>query len=657
MRRRACWATTRDVDSDPLTAVLVDGPTHGTLVLDADGSLLYTPDANYNGSDTFSYKANDGALDSNVATVTITVAAVNDAPVAVDDAYATDEDVPLSIAAAGVLGNDTDVDGDPLTAVLVDRSRSWDVDVERQTVRSATRRTRTTTAVDTLQLQGQRRLGGLERGDRDDHGRRRSTTLRWRWTTRTATDEDVPLSVPAAGVLGNDTDVDGDPLTAVLVAGPAHGTLTLDGRRFVRVHAGRELQRQRQVHLQGQRRGLGLERGRRDDHGRGGQRRSGGGGGRVRDGRRRSAEHCGGGRAGQRHRRRRRPAARRCWSMVPLMGRWPWAADGSFSYTPDANYNGSDTFSYKANDGALDSNVAGRDDHGRGGQRRSGGGGGRYATDEDVPLSIAAAGVLGNDTDVDGDPLTAVLVMVPLMGRWPWAADGSFVYTPDANYNGTDTFSYKANDGALDSNVAVVTITVTAVNDAPVAVEDAYATDEDVPLSIAAAGVLGNDTDVEGDPLTAVLVDGPAHGTLALDADGSFSYTPDANYNGSDSVQLQGQRRGLGFERGDRDDHGRRRSMTLRWRWTTRTATDEDAPLSVAAAGVLGNDTDVEGDPLTAVLVDGPAHGTLALGADGSFELHPGRELQRYRHVHLQGERWGLGLERGGRDDHGRGGE
>ena len=98
-----------------LTAVLVSGPAHGTLTLNADGSFTYTPAANFNGTDSFTYKANDGAADSNVATVTSRSTAVNDAPVAVNDSYTTNEDTPLiDRRAPGVLANDTDVDGDPL---------------------------------------------------------------------------------------------------------------------------------------------------------------------------------------------------------------------------------------------------------------------------------------------------------------------------------------------------------------------------------------------------------------------------------------------------------------------------------------------------------------------------------------------------------------
>ena len=82
VRQPGCWATTATSTAIALTAVLVSGPAHGTLTLNADGSFTYTPDANYNGTDSFTYKANDGTADSNVATVTLTVTAVNDAPAA-----------------------------------------------------------------------------------------------------------------------------------------------------------------------------------------------------------------------------------------------------------------------------------------------------------------------------------------------------------------------------------------------------------------------------------------------------------------------------------------------------------------------------------------------------------------------------------------------
>ena len=140
--------------------------------------------------------------------------------------------------------------------------------------------------------------------------------------------------------------------------------------------------------------------------------------------------------------------------------------------------------------------------------------------------------MLTNDTDVDGDALNAMLVSGPAHGSLTLNADGSFTYTPTANYNGPDSFTYKANDGQADSNVATVSINVGAVNDAPVASADSIAATEDTP---ARGNVLTNDTDVDGDALNAILVSGPAHGSLTLNADGSFTYTPAANYNGPDS--------------------------------------------------------------------------------------------------------------------------
>ena len=109
-------ANDTDADGNTLTAAVVSGPSHGTLTLNANGSFTYTPAAGYHGADSFTYKANDGAADSNVATVSLTINAVNHAPVAVNDSYSLNQDTVLSVAAPGVLANDTDADGNTLTA-------------------------------------------------------------------------------------------------------------------------------------------------------------------------------------------------------------------------------------------------------------------------------------------------------------------------------------------------------------------------------------------------------------------------------------------------------------------------------------------------------------------------------------------------------------
>lgn len=88
-----------------------------------------------------------------------------------------------------------------------------------------------------------------------------------------------------------------------------------------------------------------------------------------------------------------------------------------------------------------------------------------YATDEDTPLSVTGGGVLDNDADIDADPLTAVLVSGPANGMLTLNTDGSFTYTPNPDFSGTDSFTYKAYDGSLDSNIATVTITVNPVPD------------------------------------------------------------------------------------------------------------------------------------------------------------------------------------------------
>ena len=104
-----------------------------------------------------------------------------------------------------------------------------------------------------------------------------------------------------------------------------------------------------------------------------------------------------------------------------------------------------------------------------------------------------------------------------------------------------------------------MTITVTAVNDAPIAADDAYSTSPRTrALTVAAPGVLANDTDVDGDPLTAVLVTGPSHGTLTLNANGSFTYTPDANFNGTDSFTYRANDGTPTSNIGHRDPHRHR---------------------------------------------------------------------------------------------------
>src|SRR5207249_4333357 len=151
---------------------------------------------------------------------------------------------------------------------------------------------------------------------------------------------------------------------------------------------------------------------------------------------------------------------------------------------------------------------------------------------EDTQLTVSAPGVLANDTDADGDTLSAVLVSGPSHGTLTLSADGSLVYMPALNFNGTDSITYKASDGKAQSVAPPVTITIPPVNDAPAAPYTTHFRSEDTQLTVSAPGVLANDTDADGDTLSAVLVSGPSHGTLTLNADGSLVYMPALNFNG-----------------------------------------------------------------------------------------------------------------------------
>lgn len=211
--------------------------------------------------------------------------------------------------------------------------------------------------------------------------------------------------------------------------------------------------------------------------------------------------------------------------------------DGSFEYTPTAGFFGTDEFTYRGIDGLDLTNiarvnitinaanavpVAAADD---------------YTVNEDTPLSVVAAdGVLSNDTDADAeDTLTTVVVTDPANGTVSLLSDGSFSYTPDLNFNGTDTFTYAVTDGQDTVSPVTVTINVEAVNDTPNPTADEYTLDEDTVLTVSVAdGILSNDSDVEGDTFTPTTTVFPNNGVVTVEDDGSFVYTPTANFSGTD---------------------------------------------------------------------------------------------------------------------------
>ena len=128
-----------------------------------------------------------------------------------------------------------------------------------------------------------------------------------------------------------------------------------------------------------------------------------------------------------------------------------------------------------------------------------------------------------------------------MQGNWIGTNTGSSVtYIPSANYNGPDSFTYTISDGHGGAATGTVSVTVTPVNDAPVALNQSVTTNEDTP---ATGQVVATDVDV--DTLTDSVVSGPTHGTLSLSTSGSFTYTPNANYNGTDSFSFKANDGGL----------------------------------------------------------------------------------------------------------------
>ncbi len=216
------------------------------------------------------------------------------------------------------------------------------------------------------------------------------------------------------------------------------------------------------------------------------------------------------------------------------------AANGSFTYTPDAGYNGSDSFTYTIEDGN---------------------GGSASATVSitvnavnDLPVISEGSSVAvtmsedGSPTafaltlhadDADDDPLSWRVSTPPSHGSADATGSGtsqSVAYTPAANYNGSDSFTVEVDDGNGGTATVTVNVAVESINDIPAATNNSYTTDEDTAVS---GNVLTDgtaDSDADGDTLSVTAWGTPAHGSLsATAANGSFTYTPDAGYNGSDS--------------------------------------------------------------------------------------------------------------------------
>ncbi|MBS1582824.1 MAG: tandem-95 repeat protein, partial [Bacteroidetes bacterium] len=529
-----------DIDVDnpaaQLTWSLLDGGTavvDGTLLFNADGTFTFTPVLDFTGTVWFTYRLCDPGPLCDDATVTIVVGSTNDPPVAVDDAFSLLEDGSLS---ASVAGNDSDPDGDPLVWSLIDGgsaaangvlvfnpdgSFQFTPYADRNGVVSFTYQacdpssvcghataTITIDPVNDAPFAGDDAFTMLEDGSlsnavsgNDGDAETVSAGLVWSLVDGGTAAANGVLVFLADGTFtyAPDADVNGtvtfiyalcdpgglcDQATVTITIAPVNDapfagddafSLPEDGSLSAAVSGN--------------------------------------------DG---DPDHS---------------SAQLTWSLVDggtaaANGALVLHPDGTFTYAPNANVNGTLAFTYQVCDplGACDPAVVvlsvlpvndppvAVDD--------------AFVMDEEGVLNTSAA---ANDGDVDGDPLSFILVdggTAAASGSLVFAPDGTFLYAPATDVNGLVSFTYRACDGDGACDDAVVTITITPVNDVPLARDDAFSMLEDGILS---GDVTPNDEDVDGDVLTWSLIDGgsaAANGTLTLQPDGSFIYVPAADLNG-----------------------------------------------------------------------------------------------------------------------------
>lgn len=294
------------------------------------------------------------------------------------------------------------------------------------------------------------------------------------------------------------------------------------------------------------------------------------------------------------------------------------APDGSFVYTPSTGFSGSASFTYTATDSlahtapqtvtirVVAETPTAVDD--------------AYTLDEDTTL--VAASVLANDVAPEGSVLSATTVTDPAHGSLSLAPDGTFTYTPEPDFEGVDSFTYAASDGVSASAPVTVTLTIAPVEDfLPVAVDDAYTTEQDMDINNRVLGLSVLDNDVTDVAATAVLVTGAAHGRAFMHPDGMFQYTPDAGFHGTDSFTY--------LARTGSDSTVATVTLTVRPADRAIVGTPDayetsvGVELAVGAPGVLANDRSPDSLPLTLSIDQQPSHGSLVLDADGAFRYLP----------------------------------
>ncbi|MCU1429527.1 MAG: repeat-containing protein [Actinomycetia bacterium] len=513
-----------DDNASALTFSIAAGVSHGSLSCSGGGSCTYSPTTNYAGSDSFTYQAHDPSnATSNTATASITVAAANHPPVAQAQSVTTPEDTPLGITVKA-----TDVDGDQLAYAVQQQPAKGSVSCGVNTGQCLFTPNLNANGTDSFIFRAT-----------DGHGAFDTATVDMSITPVNDAPVAIAASVPTLqgnaatfSVTANDPDNAPAQLTYSATTQPLHGTATctaagnctytpqpgfvgadaftfgvhdpsnLSDTAVVTLTVGSNnhapvAQPQAVNALEGTATPITL-----------------------------TATDVDGDNL--------------TYSVVTqaLHGVATCSGAGVCSYTPTTSYNGPDSFTFQATDGVATSNVA------------------------TVTLTVAhtnqppvaapqsvsmledkAATITLGATDPDiADVLTYAVDQQALHGTATCvAATGVCTYTPTANYSGADSFTFHANDGLVNSNVAIVSLTVTPVNDPPVVKPFAFNTAFNTPLQVPAPGLLTGATDAEGDVITVIPAQQPVHGTLVLKPNGSFVYDPAPQFKGIDAFTYRAQ--------------------------------------------------------------------------------------------------------------------
>lgn len=592
----------RDPDGDSLSPVLTSRPDHGTVRVNDDGTIRYSPDVAYKGPDSFTYVASDGVDQSRQATVSITVR--NAAPVADDDTASTDTDQPVDIE---VLNGDTDANGDALAPEIL---------------RAPTNGTAAVNADGSVTYTPDSGFAGGDsftyRVSDGDGGLSAPATVSI--TVRNAapvanddtatTDTDQPVDI---AVLANDTDPNGDNLSPSLVGAPDHGRATVNDDGTVTYtpdsgYAGTDTFTYRVSDPNGAESRpatvtvtvANADPVANDDTASTDTDQPVD----IRVLANDSDANIPG--TGQR--------------LLPTVVDQPTNGtatpnrDGTVHYTPRPGFAGTDSFTYTVSDGA--GGVSGRatvtitvanaapeaaDD--------------RASTDYDTPIDID---VLANDTDPNSDALSVTSVTDPVGAQGNPHGTTSIVgdqvrYTPPAGYSGVVTFAYTGVDGHGGSDSATVTVTV--ANGAPVAVDDTASTAYGASVLL---DVLANDTDPNGDALSITRLGVADHGKVALVED-QVRYTPPAGFSGDATFTYTVSDGNGGTDSAE---------VTVTVENGLPVATDDSATTGTGtevSIDVLANDSDPNGDTLTVVSADDPANGSVRIQDDGSLTYYAPR--------------------------------